>query len=478
MDTTMPDRALPRSLWAIWWNAILLLRPAFSRLRTFMWFVTAVAGLTVRLELLGVTSIVRALNLRPRLYTKLLAHFHSSGIKLDRLSALWAQAVLQLFPSPVRVNGRLVLVGDGIKAPKRGKKMPAVKLLHQQSESNTKPEYIMGHSMQAVGLLVHAAKSVFSVPLAVRIHEGLVWSNRDRRTLLDKMLGLLDILAIKVPFYFVADAYYAVGKMVRGLLKQGNHLVTRVKSNTVAYAPATPKKGQKKKGRPKTYGQKKKLKSLLKDPKSMLQVASPVYGEHNVILRYCVRDLLWRPVGLLVRFVAVIHPTRGACILMCTDTTLSAVDIIRLYGLRFKIECSFKQAVHQIGSFAYHFWMKDMIPLRYHNGNQYLHRKSADYRSRVKRKMRAYHAFIQAGVVAQGLLQYLAVVAPKLVWDSFGSWLRTIRAGIPPSELVVANALRQTLPDFLLAPAKTNSLTKFITDRQDTQNMRIFRLAS
>jgi hypothetical protein len=116
--------------------------------------------------------------------------------------------------------------------------------------------------------------------------------------------------------------------------------------------------------------------------------------------------------------------------------------------------------------------------LRYHNGNQFLHRKSADYRSRVKRKMRAYHAFIQAGVVAQGLLQYLAVAATKLVWDSFGSWLRTIRPGIPPSEFVVANALRQTLPDFLLAPAKSDSLTKFITERQDTQNMQIFRLAS
>src|SRR6516165_3929327 len=36
--------------------------------------------------------------------------------------------------------------------------------------------------------------------------------------------------------------------------------------------------------------------------------------------------------------------TRGSCILMCTDTSLSAADIIRLYGLRFKIECSFKQA--------------------------------------------------------------------------------------------------------------------------------------
>jgi hypothetical protein len=477
MDTTMPDRGLPRELWAIWWNAILLLRPAFSRLRTFMWFATAVAGLTVRVELLGVTSIVRALNLRPGLYTKLLDHFHSSGVDLDRLSALWAQVVLQLFPGLVRVNNRLVLVGDGIKTPKRGKKMPAVKLLHQQSESNTKPEYIMGHSMQAVGLLVHAANSVFSVPLAVRIHEGLVWSNRDKRTLLDKMLGLLDILAIKAPFYFVADAYYAAGKMVSGLLDQGNHLVTRVKSNAVAYAPAPPKKG-KTRGRPKLYGKKIKLKSLLADSKSMQQVASPVYGERNVTLRYRVCDLLWRPAGRLVRFVAVIHPTRGACILMCTDTSLSAVDIIRLYGLRFKIEHSFKQATRQIGSFAYHFWMKDMIPLRYRNGNQYLHRKSADYRSRVKRKMRAYHAFIQAGVVAQGLLQYLAVAAPKLVWDSFGSWLRTIRPGIPPSELVVAEALRQTLSDFLLTPSKSNSLSKFIAERQDAQNMRIFRLAS
>src|ERR1700687_920602 len=341
MDATMLARGLPLSLWGIWWNAILLLRPAFSRLRTFMWFVTAVAGLTVRVDLLGVTSIVRALNLRPRLYTKLLDHFHSSGLKLDRLSALWTQAVLQLFPSLVWFNGRLVLVGDGIKTPKRGKKMPAVKLLHQQSESNSKPDYIMGHSLQAVGLLVHAANSVFCVPLAVRIHEGLVWSNRDKRTLLDKMLGLLDILAVKVPFYFVVDAYYAAGKMVNGLLKQGNHLVTRVKSNAVAYAPATQKKGRRKKGRPKTYGKKIKLKSLLTNVKSMQQVASPVYGERNVTLRYRVCDLLWRPAGRLVRFVAVMHPTRGSCILMCTDTSLSAAEIIRLYGLRFKIECSF-----------------------------------------------------------------------------------------------------------------------------------------
>src|SRR5215467_7026957 len=96
--------------------------------------------------------------------------------------------------------------------------------------------------------------------------------------------------------------------------------------------------------------------------------------------------------------------------------------------------------------------MKDMIPLRC---AMHLHCKSAEYHSHFKREIRVHHAFILAGVVAQGLLQYLAVVAPKLVWGSFGSWLRTIRPGIPPSEFVVANALRQTLPDFLWGPSKS-----------------------
>jgi hypothetical protein len=163
---------------------------------------------------------------------------------------------------------------------------------------------------------------------------------------------------------------------------------------------------------------------------------------------------------------------------MCTDTSLSAVEIIQIYSWRFKIEHGFKQATQQIGSFAYHFWMKDMVPLLYSNGNQYLHRKSHAYRDNIKRKIRAYHAFVQAGVVAQGLLMYLAVVAPKLVWSSVGSWLRTIRPGIPPSEFVVATELRQTVPYFLTGNAKTDSLENFIAERQDQENMQSFRLAS
>lgn len=465
------------ALWLHWWNAIVLLRSAFSRLRSLLWFATAVAGLTVRTDLLGVTSIVRTLSLKPVLYDRLLDHFHSPAIKPDALVALWARLVLKLFPAPVRVNGRLVLVGDGIKAAKRGKKMPGVKLLHQQSDSNSKPEYIMGHSLQAVSLLVHAAQSVLAVPLAMRIHEGIVWSNRDRRTLLDKMLALLGIVDLAEAFYFVGDAYYASGKIINGLLAQNNHLVTRARSNAVAYRPFVAS-GPKRRGRPRIYDKKVALRALFRDTPALQEMLSPVYGETDLILRYHQCDLLWRPARRIVRFVAVIHPTRGKCLLMCTDLSLDAAGIIRLYGLRFKIEHTFKQAVNQVGTLAYHFWMRKMKPLRRQNGNQYMHRESLDYRNAIKRKLRAYHAFIQAGLIAQGLLQYLAAAFPQIVWASFGSWLRTIRPGVPPSELVVATALRQRLPQFLLDNSECSTFAKFILDRQDQDKIELFRMAA
>ena len=456
-------------LWNHWWSLVCELRSACARTRTFLWMTLCLAGMSVRKDLLGVTSIVRALGLEPACYDRLLDFFHSPALDLDKLTRAWCALLFRLDPGILRVNGRPVLVGDGIKVAKAGRKMPGVKKLHQESESNNKAEYIFGHSCQAVAVLTQALSSVFALPLACRIHEGTVFSNRDQRTLLDKMILLLDSLALQQPFYFVADAYYASGKVVRGLLAQGNHLVTRVKSNSVAFFPAAPPPPQRprRRGRPAKYGKKIKVSTLLKQTDRLQEAPSPVYGEKGVILRFRTADLLWRPVGILVRFVVVLHPLRGAILLMCTDLTLPPLDIIRIYGLRFKIEVSFKQALRIIGAYAYHFWMAAMTPLRRVSGNQYLHRKSDAYRDAVRRKIAAYHRHIQLGLIAQGLLQILSATKPTLVWQSFGSWIRTIRPGLAPSEQVVAIALRNTLPEFLATAAKISILVKFIRDRLD-----------
>ena len=49
-----------------------------------------------------------------------------------------------------------------------------------------------------------------------------------------------------------------------------------------------------------------------------------------------------------------------------------ALQVIELFGVRFKIEVSFKQAIHTVGAYAYHFWMQDMDPIRRGDGDALL----------------------------------------------------------------------------------------------------------
>jgi len=456
-------------LWLTWYRAVRELRCACSHTRTFFWMVLALAGMSIRTDNAGVTSIVRALGLTEASYHCLLHFYHSSALPVDRLRRVWANFVLARFPL-VRIGGHVILIGDGIKIAKEGRKMPAVKKLHQSSQNNTKPAYIFGHSQQAIGVLAGNGNTrSVCVPLVSQIHEGVVLSNRDRRTLLDKLVILVHGLIFDLNYttLLVLDAYYASGKVLHPQLAAGHHVLVRTRHNTVAYEAAI-QPVKRRRGRPRVYGKKVRLRDLWNRTELFVSAPSPVYGETHTQLRYCCVDLLWRPLGKTVRFVLVDHPHRGRCILLCTDLAMTPLDIIRAYGFRFKIEVGFKQAIHTLGTYAYHFWMMGMKPLsRAKSGNQYLHHESADYRRLVLRKLDAYDRFVQIGCIAHGLLQYLALHHSTLVWKNFRSWLRTMRPELAPSEAVVAQALRCTLPEFLVMAPVEHELKKFIEENTD-----------
>ncbi len=57
-------------LWWEWFRCVQALRPACARHRTFVWMSLVLAGLSVRADLAGVSSFVRALGLEASCYRR------------------------------------------------------------------------------------------------------------------------------------------------------------------------------------------------------------------------------------------------------------------------------------------------------------------------------------------------------------------------------------------------------------------------
>lgn len=455
------------SLWNKWIRLVNELASSCNRNRTFCWLVIALIGFSIKSDYLGVTSVARGVGLLPNYYTCLLNFFNSSAISLDSLLSLWIKLIFKHFDGRVELNGRCLIVADGIKIAKEGKKMPGVKWLHQDSESNSKAEWIMGHSIQAIAILVKGVKNYFAVPLTAKIHEGVRFSAKDNRSLLDKLFELLLEIKLPVLFYLVADRYYCSGRLMKQLLANNIHLITMMKKNAIAYYPVI--KQPKKRGRPKQYGEKLKLFSLFNTELEFTQAVMP--NDTRIQIEYAVINLLWRPLGRIVQFVLVKHPEKGNGIAMTTDLSLAPLDVILGYSLRFKIEVLFKQAVHQIGTFMYRFWLKAMAPRKRGSGDYELQFAPSDFKEKIKNKLQAYHLFIQLGFIAQGLMQYLSIYHHKDVWKSFGSWLRTVRDDTLPSEKVVSMALSQTYTEFLVDNPNMSIVKKFILQRVDISKL-------
>ena len=128
-------------------------RRHFSREGCFKWFVVAVFALMLRGDKLGVTSVIRDLDLSYKCYENLLHFFRSRAFCLQSLREQWYITVRNSTMLH-RVNGRTVLVGDGVKQSKEALKMPGVKKMVQESETCSKKQFIHGHMFGQIGIII------------------------------------------------------------------------------------------------------------------------------------------------------------------------------------------------------------------------------------------------------------------------------------------------------------------------------------
>lgn len=459
-------------------------RKCFSRNGCFKWFVIIVTALMLRGDKLGVTSFIRDLDLSHKCYENLLHFFHSGSYLLSSLRAQWYRIVLKKAPI-YKVEGRSILIGDGVKQSKEALRMPGVKKMVQESETSSKPEYIHGHLFGVIGIIISGWNSKFCLPLKSNIQDGLKamasWPESkgivdisDKSHVEQIVEAGFEVAKVIGKSFLVLDRYFLSRSALELQDRQNRSLgtsdeqsvviVTKAKANCTAYRHPRRKAG--KKGRPPKKGKSVKLISLFTQKRFFKEATVKLYGNEESVSYYCL-NLLWGQ-GLYreLRFVLVKYHGKYS-ILVSTDTTLDPLTIIGLYGTRFSIEENFREFKQQIGGFSYHFWTSSMPKLNHFakKGTDPLESLIDTHnREKVLDTVKAIETFVFCSSIAMGILQMLALDKNHKEEIKAARYLRTASKDTP-SEATVMYYFRKRL-FHILARNPESFVTQFIREKQ------------
>lgn len=242
-------------------------------------------------------------------------------------------------------------------------------------------------------------------------------------------------------------------------------LIVRAKKNFVAWFE--PGAAEKKRGRPRKYGMKIVLEEFFDHPDFFTKETCEVYGRVEDAL-IGIRNLYWKPVGTLVRFVLA-ETSRGRIVLMCNDLEMDPLIALRLYCARTRIEIAFDMLKNVIGSFSYRFWTRSMPQhSRKPKKNDELKKPVESCVETVEKCWTSIEGFVTMGAISLGLLQLISLKFNKTFWNYHDSFLRTKSRRLP-SERSVKNVASSFLRNIFLRLA-AGGITRKIQDRISVEN--------
>jgi len=239
------------------------------------------------------------------------------------------EIALRRFFDTLRIKARCVvfLIIDDTIAQKSGKKIPGCSWHkdHAQNMAN-----VFGHQWVLSALLYRD----FLLPLWVRLYHRNTTKGcgrfRTKITIAQKMVKDLE-LPVPCRLYLLADGWYWAKQLVKVCRKQGYHMISQLKSNSVILI----------------NGKRTKVTQLDTKSSAYREVCLPLYGRNKTIkvakFIGAIKDL-----GN-VAVVVVKERRKKPRYLISTSIHLSAIDVVKYYAKRWKIEQMIKDLKQRLG---------------------------------------------------------------------------------------------------------------------------------
>jgi len=254
------------------------------------------------------------------------------------------ETALGQFFQTLRISVRdvLFLIVDDTLVQKTGKKIPGCGWHkdHAQNMAN-----VFGHQWVLSALLFKD----FLLPLWAKLYhpKGTRGCGRfqTKITLAQKIVRTL-VLPIPCKLYILADSWYWAKALVKVCRTCGYHMISQLKSNSVLWI----------------QGVKTHVTRLLDRTSSYREVSLCVYGKTKTLR---VAKFIGDIQGLGKVAVVVVNEKRKKPIyLVCTNIHLPAIDIIKYYAKRWKIEQMIKDLKQRLGLGDYQ--VRDLNAIRRH----------------------------------------------------------------------------------------------------------------